>query len=281
MCRSTIENEVLRVEVAQTGGSLVSVYDKERGMELLWQGDPESWRFQDVVIFPLIGNPTNGYEVDGKTYHFRMPHGVARWETFVVEEHSAERLVLRLESNEETLDRYPFHFRLRLIYRLEGKKYSLTYAVSNTEERPMPYQVGAHAGFQTAGKSVKVEFDQDVPLYHLAFDGLLRRPAQQLSPNGILELSKAVYDEKMSLVLDHPCTGCTVTREDGVKLRYRWDDAPHVTVWGFSNGGEFLCVEPWWGVCEGEDTPRELAKKEEMRFAGIKEQYHTYSCEIL
>lgn len=281
MCRLAIENDVLRVEVAQTGGSLTSVFDKERDQELLWQGSPESWRFQDVVIFPLIGNPSGGYEVDGKTYTFQMPHGVARWETFRVEEHSAERLVLRLESNEETLSRYPFRFCLRLIYQLEGKKYTLTYAVSHTEDRPMPYQVGAHAGFQTAGKTVRVDFDQDTPLYHLAFDGLLHRPAQQLSPNGTLELSKAVYDEKRSLVLERPCAGCTVTREDGVKLRYQWDNAPYVTIWGFSGEGEFLCVEPWWGVCEGEGTPRELAKKEEMCFAGIDERRHTYSCEIL
>lgn len=281
MCRLAIENDSLRVEVAQTGGSLVSVYDKARKKELLWQGDPDLWRFQDVVIFPLVGKLTNGYEVDGKTYTFRMPHGVARWETFEVEEHSAGRLVLRLESNEETLSRYPFRFRLRLIYQLERKKYSLTYAVSNTEDGPMPYQVGTHAGFQTAGKTVRVEFDQDAPLHNLPFDGILHRPAEQLSPNGTLELSREVYDEKHSLVLEHPCAGCTVTRGDGVKLRYRWDDAPYVTLWGFPKGGEFLCVEPWWGVCEGANTPREIGKKEHIYFAGKEEQRHTYSCEIL
>lgn len=277
----TIENELLRIKVAQTGGCLVSVYDKERGMELMWQGDPATWRYQDVVIFPLVGKLRDGYLVDGTRYEFRLPHGVARWETFAVEEHTRERLVLRLESNEETLSRYPYRFCLRLIYQLEGKRYSLTYAVSNLDGKRMPYQVGAHAGFQTVGKTVRVEFDEDAALNYLPFDGILHRPARQLSPNGTLELCKEVYDEKTSLVLDHPCGGCTVIREDGVKLRYQWQDAPYVTLWGFSKGGEFLCVEPWWGICEEEAAPRELERKTDLYYADARESHHTYSCEII
>lgn len=281
MCKLTIENERLRVAVAQTGGNLVSVYDKEREQELMWPGDPSSWKFQDVVIFPLIGKPSNGYDVDGKTYDFRLPHGVARWETYVVDEHTQERLVLRLESNEETLSRYPYRFCLRLIYQLEGKGFSLTYAVSNTEGKRMPYQVGAHAGFQTAGRAIRVEFDRPEPLRNFPFDGLLHRPSQLLSSNGVLELTSELCQEKKAFILDHPCGGCTVTRGDGVRFHYQWKDAPYVNLFCYGNGGEFMCIEPWWGICESPETARELAEKEEMYIAGAEEQYHTYSCEIL
>lgn len=281
MCKLTIENELLKIDVNQTGGCLMSVYDKEREKELMWPGDPDSWRFQDVVIFPLIGKPANGYDVDGKTYDFRLPHGVARWETYEVEEHTPERLVLRLESNEETLSRYPYHFRLRLIYRLEGKKFSLTYAVSNTAGERMPYQVGAHAGFQTAGKAIRIEFDRPDPLRNFPFDGTMHRPSQPLSPDGVLELTSELCQEKMAFILDHPCGGCTVIRGDGIKLRYQWKDAPYVNLFGYSKGGEFMCVEPWWGICESPETSRELAEKEEMYIAGAEERSHTYSCEIM
>lgn len=282
MCRLSIENPFLRVEIAQTGGNLTSVYEKEKNKELLWQGDPQAWRFQDVVIFPLIGLPRGGYDVQGKTYQFRMPHGVARWEKFDVEEHTADRLVLRLESNEETLRRYPFHFCLRLIYQLTGRQYSLTYAVSNPAGEKMPYQVGAHAGFQTAGDEVTLQFEREEPIYHYPYDDVLHRPARLLAQNGRLTLSKEIFEEKRSLVLPRPRSAfCTVTRPDGIKLRYGLGDATSLTIWGFANGGHFLCVEPWWGICEGEDTPRELAQKELLCWAGKQENRHTYTCEIL
>ncbi len=281
MCKLTIENGLLRISINQTGGNLTSVHDKERDKELMWPGDPNSWRFQDVVIFPLIGKPTNGYDVDGKTYDFRLPHGVARWEKYTVDEHTPERLVLRLESNEETLSRYPYRFRLRLIYQLEGRKFSLTYGVSSPEEKPVPYQVGAHAGFQTVGKAIKIEFDRPDPLRNFPFDGILHRPSQPLSPNGVLELTSELCQEKKAFILDHPCDGCTVTRGDGIRFRYQWKDAPYVNLFCFGNGGEFMCIEPWWGICEGTETPRELAEKEEMYIASAEERLHTYSCEIL
>lgn len=282
MCRITIENEKLSLTVDQVGGSLVSVFDKERNKELLWQGNPEFWKFQDVVIFPLIGNPEGGYDVDGKTYSFRIAHGVARWEKYEIEEHSENRLVLRLESNEETLSRYPFHFRLRLIYELTDKKFTLTYAVSNTAGEHMPYQVGAHAGFNTEGKTVVVEFDKKAPVYHFPFDGKIHRPTKLLTEDGRIELSKEVFEKEPTLVLDKPAVnGCTVIREDGLKFHYEWSDVPDMALWGFANGGEFLCVEPWWGIGAGDDTPRELAEKENMYFADEEENLHFYSCEII
>lgn len=71
----TLENKDFRIGVNQLGGSLTSVYDKQREAELLWTPDERYWKFCDVVIFPLMGKPADGYDVNGKTYHFSMPHG--------------------------------------------------------------------------------------------------------------------------------------------------------------------------------------------------------------
>lgn len=282
MCELSIESDCLRVTVTRAGGNLVSVWDKRRAMELLWQPDPQAWRFQDVVIFPLIGLPAHGYDVLGNTYQFQMPHGVARWETFEVDEHSGDRLVLRLESNEETLRRYPFRFRLRMIYQLSGNRLSITYGVTSTEGEKMPYQVGAHAGFQTGGDEVSVRFEGGAKVYHYPYDGVIHRPPRLLAEDGCLVLDRKVFDEKKSLVLPRPdCDRCTVQRPDGIQLRYDLGDAPSLTIWGFANGGRFLCVEPWWGICEGESTPRELEQKEQMFFAAREEVCHTYAVEVL
>lgn len=277
-----IENEHLCVSVSPEGGNLTSVFDKDRDIELLWPGDPETWKYQDVVIFPLIGMPDGGYEAKGGTYQFRWAHGVARWETFTVERHTTDELVLTLVSNEETLRRYPYEFRLRLRYVLRGKKFTLTYGVSSLTAEEIPYQVGAHAGFRTEGDEVVVDFDNARPVYQYPYNKFLQYPARLLAGDGHLVLNQEVYNRENSLVLKaDQTTGCTVTRPDGVRLHYTWENASTLTIWGFSKGGRFLCVEPWWGICESRDTAREITRKEQIFFAGPEERTHTYSCEIV
>ena len=49
-----IENQYLKVGVHLHGGSLASIYDKEKCEELLYQPKPDSWQGQDIAIFPFI-----------------------------------------------------------------------------------------------------------------------------------------------------------------------------------------------------------------------------------
>ena len=49
-----IENEKISLEVGERGGSMVSLFDKERGEELLYQPHPDSWQGQDIIIFPVV-----------------------------------------------------------------------------------------------------------------------------------------------------------------------------------------------------------------------------------
>lgn len=277
-----LENEHLRVGILPLGGNLTSVFDKDRDKELMWQGDPAYWKYQDVVIFPLIGLPSGGYEAKGKTYQFRLAHGVARWETFAVESHTATELILSLTSNEETMQRYPYPFKLRLCYTLEQKKYTLRYEVSSLTDERIPYQIGAHAGFSTGGDEVVVKFDNAPPIYQYPYDGFVQYPAKLLAENGRLVLNSRVYDREKSLVLPtDQMTGCVVSRADGIKLHYTWKDATTLTIWGFAQGGQFLCVEPWWGICESRNTAREITAKEQIFFAGKEKRIHTYSCEVV
>ena len=49
-----IENEKISLEVGERGGSMVSLFDKKRGEELLYQPHPDSWQGQDIIIFPVV-----------------------------------------------------------------------------------------------------------------------------------------------------------------------------------------------------------------------------------
>ena len=38
-----IENDFLKVTIDDHGAELVSIYDKEKDREVIWQGDPKFW----------------------------------------------------------------------------------------------------------------------------------------------------------------------------------------------------------------------------------------------
>ena len=52
MSRQYIENEVLKVEIADLGAELSSVYDKENQLERVWRADPAVWNRHAPVLFP-------------------------------------------------------------------------------------------------------------------------------------------------------------------------------------------------------------------------------------
>jgi galactose mutarotase-like enzyme len=272
----------LRVAVAQLDGSLKSVYDKGSNQELLWQGSADSWIYQDVVIFPLIGKPDGGYTVNGKLYNFEMTHGFPRQELFEVVEHTKTKLVLKLVANERTLVQYPYHFQLLLTYKLEGKKYKLTYTVSNTAGEIMPYQLGAHPGFNVTEGTNKIVFEVEEHLRNFPYDGKIQEKSIELMTTKELKVNEDIFDKHMSLVLDQlESKSCKLVRGDGITLKFDLGNSPRTTIWGFSKGGKFVCIEPWWGICESYTTPKEIFNKELISIIDGDEHSHFYSCELL
>lgn len=55
MAEHVMENEFLRVTVSDHGAELVSVWDKERKTERIWQADPAVWNRHAPVLFPFVG----------------------------------------------------------------------------------------------------------------------------------------------------------------------------------------------------------------------------------
>ena len=50
-----IENDFLKVTIDDHGAELVSIYDKEKDREVIWQGDPKFWGRHAPVLFPNVG----------------------------------------------------------------------------------------------------------------------------------------------------------------------------------------------------------------------------------
>ena len=52
-----------------------------------------------------------------------------------------------LEQTEETLEHYPFCFRLTVGYRLEGRTVRVLWRVENTDDREIWFSIGGHPAF--------------------------------------------------------------------------------------------------------------------------------------
>ena len=53
--KRVLENDFLKVTIDDHGAELVSIYDKEKDREVIWQGDPRFWGRHAPVLFPNVG----------------------------------------------------------------------------------------------------------------------------------------------------------------------------------------------------------------------------------
>ena len=69
-----LENEVLRLEIADKGAELSRVRDKELGCERLWSADPAVWNRHAPILFPFVGKVVDGqYRLKGRVYPTEGP----------------------------------------------------------------------------------------------------------------------------------------------------------------------------------------------------------------
>ena len=51
----TLENDQLRVKIADHGAELSEIYDKTNDHQVLWNADPAYWKRHAPVLFPNVG----------------------------------------------------------------------------------------------------------------------------------------------------------------------------------------------------------------------------------
>ena len=143
----TLENEILRVTVASRGAELVSVVDKRTGAEMLWQADPDVWPRHAPILFPYTGRLKGGRFTHRGVAYEGGQHGFARDMEHTLMESAPARLVLRLEANALTMEKFPFAFWLEAEYTLEGSAVRHKLTVHNDSDEEMPFGIGYHPGF--------------------------------------------------------------------------------------------------------------------------------------
>ncbi len=257
----TLKNDVLTVEVSEHGAELHSI--RKGATEYLWQADPKFWARHSPVLFPIVGSVWDKlYRVDGKVYELGQ-HGFARDMDFVKVEGNDTEVFYRLESNEETLKKYPWPFRLEIGYKLKGNAIEVIWRVYNPGTEEMYFQIGAHPAFYYPDYDPETDergyfsFDRSEGLECIRImekgcvDAVTKYPLE-IPQDGLLPLRKDTFDVIDTIMLQDSQIGrVTLHRNDGTPWLSLKFTAPVVGLWSPpTKNAPFICIEPWYGRCD-------------------------------
>jgi len=203
--------------------------------------DPNlSVRGGNPILFPICGNlPDNTYTYNEQRYTLKQ-HGFARelpWQ--IVEQSMGDRpsILLRLKSNPQTREVYPFDFELLFRYTLQEDLLATEQTIINhSDDQPMPFALGFHPYFWVQDKQ-KLEFeipseefqDQHTKEVH-PFEGSFDLERDEL------DLIFQTLSQNTATIIDH---------QQGTRLKLEFSHAYANLVFWTLKGKNFYCLEPW------------------------------------
>jgi len=268
-----LENENITVMISELGAELVSVQNKESGLEYMWEADPNFWGRHAPNLFPIVGRlKGDRYKYRDKTY-FMTQHGFARDNEFDLVEKTATTARLRLVNNEDTMAIYPFKFQFDVLYRLtEQDTLGVAYIVTNTDTNDIHFSVGGHPGFRVpldAGDKftdyyLNIEPHAEYKRSKLVGPYLDRGAETTFDTNIHLRLRRDDYKDD-AIILNtqgEPLTVVLAKLSESHGVTMSIQNAQYVGFWTpYAKEAPLVCIEPWWGIADTVDADGELAHK--------------------
>lgn len=273
-----IENEWLRVTFKNEGAEFTSLIDKKTQTEFAWQGEANVWAGRNPTLFPVVGKCwQEKYRDGGKTFTLGN-HGFARRSDFAKVEATDNSLTLQLTDNDETRKVYPFHFRLTNHYQLEENNLQITITVENTDEKNLPFSVGAHPAFNCPLLPTEVFAD-----YKIVFEKSENLKRLKMNPDSSFQKERINYGENIkeinlsrslfkddALVFENLKSAWVRLQGPQHKITVSTAEAPWFGIW---TKGDFLCLEPWFGHGDFSGYSAEFSEREGMIILPPKTQF--------
>jgi|AntAceMinimDraft_17_1070374.scaffolds.fasta_scaffold00250_5 galactose mutarotase-like enzyme len=265
-----IKNNYLQISVKDKGAELNKLISLNNDFEYIWQANAKYWARYSPVLFPIVGKiKDDTYIFDNKKYCMSQ-HGFARDKNFKLIDKTKNKLCFLLKQDKSTLKIYPFKFELYIDYELQDNKLIVHYRVMNTNDRDMFFSIGAHPGFNCP--LVKNESYED---YYLEFEhnelvkrwftkhGLLtNKTALVLNNEKQLSLYRGIFKDGAFIFKNLKSSKISLkSRKNRYGLSVNFKGFPYLGIWAKSDAN-FICIEPWYGVADKEDTKQTFEKKQ-------------------
>lgn len=272
-----LNNGIIKVTIAEVGAEIKSVVKGDR--EYMWCGDPKYWCRTSPVLFPFVGGLKNGkYTLDGVEYDGRK-HGFARDAKFDIAEQTDTSVAFSLKDSEETYRDYPYHFELLIKYTLDGATVKVEWTVKNENDREMGFSIGGHPAFNLCedGNYFKFNTENDIKYYLVDPDGLCDKSKLHTAEcnGGYLEMYEGMFDNDAFIIEGKQATEvslCNKDKEPYVSVKF---DAPLFGLWHPAGTGiPFVCIEPWYGRCDGSDFAGDLFERDYVEKLAPKSEFN-------
>jgi galactose mutarotase-like enzyme len=285
----TLKNNSLELTVNTQGGEMNSLRNVKTGADYVWPGDPDVWKFHAPILFPHCGKTKDGYVlINGKQYGLKS-NGIARDMEHRLVRQTKDTVTFELTESKASLEKYPWKFRLNITYVLREDGVTFTSTVTNTDCETISFSLGSHTAFAcprttdpagTENSDYQIEFEKREPLVNVVCcdDGLLAPCAENSASKEVdgLRLATRLYKEREAGVIPLTEKGFgnghlfTSFTSEWVGLRNNKDDSlvkvntkgyPFVMIWQNAGEPKFVCIEPWYGMPDPEETDHDWKKK--------------------
>lgn len=287
-----IKNALLEIAIHPIGAELQKISAVSNNLEFMWDGNPEIWAGHAPNLFPIVGSlKEDTFIYENKAYNLSR-HGFARRSNaFVIEDKSENQLTFKLSSSDETLKNYPFKFEFLVTYQLLQNQIKITYTVKNTDDKTIYFSVGGHPAFKCP-----VYPDEKYDDYSLQFEhpetsethllnlktGLFTSQTEAVfkTPNTI-PLHAHLFDKDALVFKDLKSKKVVLkSKKHGEILSFKFEDFPFLGIWAKPNAN-FVCIEPWQGLADSEESTKILKEKEGIVALGRNKTYTaSYMIEI-
>ena len=266
--KTVISSQLLSVTINHFGAEICSIKYIQQ-TEVIWQADDE-WKRHAPVLFPIVGKLKNDtYQYNDNTYKLSQ-HGFARDIVFNLIFSNESSCTFELVSSNETKINYPFDFILQIKYELIENKLTVSYSVTNPSSSILYFSIGAHPAF-----SCQLNGNDTLNDYYLKFEksdfvltqlnnGLRTNQKSKLniSKNKLL-LSTDWFDND-ALVFENSQINkislCSLIGHQ--KITINCNNWPYFGIWAKKDCDKFICLEPWYGIADNENTDTNLKTKD-------------------
>ena len=282
----TLSNDGFQACISSSGAQLLSFKNLSTGVEHIWNGNPQVWKFRAPILFPIVSRLKDGYYLWKEQEYPLTNHGFARDLEHTLVESSATWVLWRLTDCEYTRKLFPWSFVLETEYRLEGSTLVFCTTVTNSGQEELNFSIGSHTGlvYPWSGSTkddFALRFEQDeVPDFvQVSSDGFpvgswqAKENSQKKSfvPQtipypyircGQIKLQDGFFSSGHILTnftsrwvaLENIATG------EGVKVNTA--GYPYLVLWQSPSADHpFVCIEPWYGLPDWDDTSHQWEEK--------------------
>ena len=272
-----IKNEFIKAKINSFGAELNSLQKNNNNFEYIWQADKNYWARHSPVLFPIVGRlKEDTYIYKDKIYSLSQ-HGFARDKEFELLKKESDFIEFSLKNDEKTLEIYPFLFELNISYKLENTKLIISYKIRNKSEDKMYFSIGAHPAFNISkGDFLEFENVEKTKRYFLNEKGLIYKNEDMNLPENRLLLDENIFKNDALVFNDSSIKSVILKYENSNKiLKVEFERFPYLGIWSKPNLAPFVCIEPWFGVADEENSNQNIEEKKGIQ---VLEKDEVFSC---